>query len=273
MTSRAVAGILGERVAPLFESSDLLTVVLLVALEGLLSADNAMVLAVLVLGLPKHQQRKALRYGIAGAFAFRALATVTAVYMIKLSLVKLLGAAYLLYLPYRHFFGGGDVQERRSVPGARPWLGLTAFWATVVKVELTDIVFALDSILVAVAMSPKIWVILTGGILGIIAMRMVIGQLLAIVERYPPLVDGAFIIIAWVGAKLLVEYLHSAGVIAFEIPKWLSLGLIAVIFGAALLYARRTERSRRATEVDEQVVDLLAEATGEGDEPPAEGHA
>jgi len=246
-------------IRPVFESSDVLTIVLLVALEGLLSADNAMVLAVLVLGLPKHQQRKALRYGIAGAFAFRALATATAVYVIKLSVVKLLGAAYLLYLPYRHFFGGGDVQERRSVPSAQPWLGLTAFWATVVKVELTDIVFAIDSILVAVAMSPKLWVILTGGILGIIAMRLVIGQLLAIVERYPPLVDGAFIIIAWVGVKLFVEYLHSAGLIAFEVPKWLSLGLIVVIFAVALVYARRVEHRERPTEVDDEVVKLLTD--------------
>ena len=94
--------------------------------------------------------------------------------------------------------------------------GLTAFWATVVKVELTDIVFAVDSILVAVAMSPKIWVILTGGILGIVMMRLVIGQLLALVERYPPLVDGAFVIIAWVGIKLLIEYLHAEGYIALR---------------------------------------------------------
>ena len=71
----------------------------------------------------------------------------------------------------------------------------------VVKVELTDIVFAVDSILVAVAMSTKTWVILTGGILGIITMRMVIGQLLTIVRRYPALVDGAFVIIAWVGSS------------------------------------------------------------------------
>ena len=71
------------------------------------------------------------------------------------------------------------------------------------KVELTDIVFAVDSILVAVAMSNKLWVIITGGVLGIIAMRLVIGQLLALVTRYPALVDGAFIIIAWVGIKLL----------------------------------------------------------------------
>ena len=224
-----------------FHVSDLLTIGLLVILEGLLSADNAMVLAVLVLGLPKKQQRKALRYGILGAFVFRIAATLFAVYMIRLNWVKLVGAAYLLYLPYKHFRQSGGAEARRKPPAATAWLGMTPFWTTVVKVELTDIVFALDSILVAVAMSPKIWVIITGGILGIIAMRMLIGSLLRVVERYPALVDGAFVIIAWVGIKLFVEYAHSAGWIGFEVPKWLSLGLIVVIFAVALFYARRHE--------------------------------
>jgi YkoY family integral membrane protein len=224
------------------QGSDLVTIALLVALEGLLSADNAMVLAVLVLGLPKAQQRKALRYGIIGAFVFRGIATLLAVYLIQLGWVKLLGGAYLLYLVYRHFGGSGSGGDRRAVPSAQPALGLSAFWATVVKVELTDIVFAIDSILVAVAMSPKTWVILTGGILGIIMMRLVIGQLLALVERFPTLVDGAFVIIAWVGFKLLVEYLHTEGYVAFEIPKWLSLGLIVIIFGIALAYSLFSEK-------------------------------
>src|SRR5206468_2020517 len=137
------------------QPADFLTVALLVALEGLLSADNAMVLAVLVLGLPKDQQRNALRYGIVGAFGFRTAATLLAVYLIRLDWVKLLGAGYLLYLVYRHFGGGESAADRRTPRKAQPWIGLTAFWATVVKVELIDIVFAIDSILVAVAMSPK----------------------------------------------------------------------------------------------------------------------
>ena len=134
--------------------SDLITIGLLVVLEGLLSADNALVLAILVLGLPRHQQRKALRYGILGAFAFRILATLLAVHLLAVAWVKLIGALYLLYLSWQHFFGhSGGTEDRRAIQPARPWLGLTAFWATVVKVELTDIVFAVDSILVAVAMS------------------------------------------------------------------------------------------------------------------------
>jgi YkoY family integral membrane protein len=224
------------------EPSDLLTIGLLVLLEGLLSADNAMVLAVLVLGLPKSQQKQALRYGIVGAFVFRGAATLLAVHLITLGWVKLVGAGYLLYLVARHFGEGGADGARRVPPKAQPMFGLTAFWATVVKVELTDLIFAIDSILVAVAMSPKAWVVLTGGILGIVAMRMVIGQMLALIERYPPLVDAAFIIIGWVALKLLLEYLHSAGYVGFEVPKWLSLGAIVVILGIAFLYARMQER-------------------------------
>ena len=226
----------------MFEPSDFITIGLLIALEGLLSADNAMVLAILVLGLPKAQRKQALRYGMVGAFVFRAIATLLAAYMIQLGWVKLVGAGYLLYLVYRHFGASGGSDGRRAPPKPQPWMGLSPFWATVVKVELTDIVFAVDSILVAVAMSPKRWVILTGGILGIVMMRLVIGKLLALVERYPVLVDGAFVIIAWVGFKLLIEYAHTEGYIGFDIPKFVSLGIIVVIFGAALAYALVAER-------------------------------
>jgi YkoY family integral membrane protein len=238
--------------------ADLVTILLLVLLEGLLSADNAMVLAVLVLGLPRSEQQKALRYGIIGAFVFRGLAIVFAAHMIQLSLVKLIGGLYLLWLPYQHFFRGGDASERRTPVPARAWLGMTAFWATVVKVELTDIVFAIDSILVAVAMSPKLWVVLTGGILGIVAMRLVIGQMLAIVRRYPALVDGAFIIIAWVGLKLFIEYFHAIHVIDFQVPRWLSLGLIVIIFTAAFLYARRQGPQPDDASMSDEAAALLA---------------
>jgi YkoY family integral membrane protein len=253
--------VLSNGLFPGVQPTDFITIALLVMLEGLLSADNAMVLAVLVLGLPKYKQKQALRYGILGAFGFRAAATLLASSLIRLGWVKLVGAAYLLYLTLHHFLQQGGAETRRTPPTAAAKFGLSAFWFTVVKVELTDIVFAIDSILVAVAMSPKIWVILTGGILGIIMMRLVIGQLLAIVERYPPLVDGAFVIIAWVAVKLLIEYLHAESYISFEVPKWLSLGLIVVIFGVAFLYARLEEK-RKHSRMDEDVTALYTDKDG-----------
>jgi YkoY family integral membrane protein len=222
-----------------FQAEDLVTIGLLVILEGLLSADNALVLAVMILGLRRQDQKKALRYGLVGAFAFRITATLLATHLIRIGWVKLLGGLYLLYLTYKHFFASGSAEERSRPKPARPWLGLSPLWGTVVKVELVNIAFSVDSILVAVAMSRKTWVVLAGGLLGIVAMRLVIGRLLSIVRQYPTLVDAAFIIIAWVGIKLLIEYLHSIGAIHLEVNKWLSFGIIALIFGVAYLIARR----------------------------------
>jgi YkoY family integral membrane protein len=218
--------------------ADVVTIGLLILLEGLLSADNALVLAILVLSLPKEQQQRALRYGMFGAFGFRALAVLLAGYLMQMGWVKLVGGLYLAYLAYDHFTSHSE-GGRKAVAVAKPMLGLSAFWATVVRVELVDLAFSVDSILVAVALSPKLWVVVTGGILGIIAMRLVAGQMISLIRKYPALVDGAFIIIAWVAIKLVIEYAHHVGWIDWVIPKTISLGLIGVIFVLSYLYARR----------------------------------
>jgi YkoY family integral membrane protein len=225
--------------------SDGFIILVLIVLEGLLSADNAIVLAMMVLGLPKPEQQKALKYGLVGAFAFRIVTTLAAVYLIHLDIVKLVGALYLLYLPYKHFSNPAEGGKRREPPKATAWLGMTAFWGTVVKVELTNLVFSIDSILAAVAMSTKTWVVLTGGMLGIIAMRMVVGQVMTLVERYPAIVDGAFVIIAWVGAALFVDFLYAEDWIPFFIPQWLKLSVIVLIFVISFLYARRRPSATR----------------------------
>ena len=239
--------------------SNLLTVGLLVALEAMLSADNALVMAVVVLGLPRHLQKKALRQGLAGAFTSRVIATLLAVKLIRVLWVKLLGGVYLLYLAGAHFLARGQAGQRRAIRPARPMFGLSSFWATVVRVEAINLMFSIDSILVAVAVSRVTWVVITGGILGLIAMRLIAAQLLRLVERYPPLVDGAFIIIAWIGIQLSIEYLDSNGYIDLEIPKAVSLGLILAIFTAAYVYARIKGPVDGALDVmEEQATALLA---------------
>ena len=222
------------------QAADFVTIGLLIILEGLLSADNALVMAIMVLGLPRKDQAKALRYGLVGAFAFRIVATLLATSLIKVVWIKLAGGLYLLYLSYQHFrqraAQGGAAH---GPPPAVAGFGMSAFWGTVVRVEVMNLAFSIDSILVAVAMSNKTWVILTGGLLGIVALRIVVGQLLGLIKRYPSLVDGAFVIIAWVGIKLLLEYAHEMHWIGFEVPRSWSIGLIILIFLLSYLYARR----------------------------------
>lgn len=235
------------------ELSDVLTILLLVLLEGILSADNALVMAVLVLPLPPSEQRKALQYGILGAVVLRVLACVFAAALIRIHWMLLVGGGYLLWLAYRHFRYRPD--EAHAAPAAvATILGLSAFWSTVVKVDLIDLVFAIDSILMAVGMSKKLWVIITGGILGIIAIRMLTGQLLTVIKRYPLLIDGAYIIITWIGIKLTIEYFHGIHLIPFTIPKAVSLTVVVLLFAGSYFYARAHPNS------DPEIVEAAEDA-------------
>ena len=108
------------------------TVAVLVLLEGLLSADNALVLAVMVRHLPKKQQTRALRYGVIGAFVFRLIAVVFASTLLHYWIVKVVGGAYLLWIAGSHLLSGEhDESEQKTRFG-------NGFWATVIGVELTD---------------------------------------------------------------------------------------------------------------------------------------
>jgi YkoY family integral membrane protein len=238
---------------PDIQLTDFLTIGLLVLLEGLLSADNALVLAILVMGLPRSDQSRALRYGLVAAFGFRLLAVVLASFLMRAAWLKLIGGGYLLYLAIVHFWSRQSGESHQSVPAAKPAWGLSAFWATVVRVEFINIAFSVDSILVAVAVSSKLWVVMTGGIVGIIAMRVVAGQLIALIRRYPAIVDGAFVIIAWVAIKLLLEYAFAMNWIEWEVPKSISLGLIGLIFLASYLYARQKGPAPDESKAPEEV--------------------
>src|SRR5215217_3484583 len=87
-----------------FAATDLAYIGLLVVLEGVLSIDNALVLGLLAKRLPKHQQPRALTYGLVGAFVFRLIAIALASLLLKWWIVKLLGGAYLIYVAVNHFF-------------------------------------------------------------------------------------------------------------------------------------------------------------------------
>ncbi len=219
-------------------AADLVTVGLLVVLESLLSADNALVMAVMVAGLPGRTHQKALNYGLIGALAFRVGATALAIYLIHVSWLKLVGGLYLVYLSGSHFARPRVAGDRRAAP-AGAFLGLSAFWGTVVRVELVNLAFSVDSILVAVAMSTRFWVVLSGGLLGVVAMRVVVSTLVALIRTYPALVEGAFVIIAWVGGKLLLEYAHQMAWVRWEVPQAISLGVVVAILLVSSLVARR----------------------------------
>lgn len=177
---------------------DIVAIIFLVFLEGLLSFDNALALAAMVRHLPAQQQKKALYYGMFGAFLFRFLALWFVVFLMENVWVKFIGGGYLLYLSAQFFFSDEDDED----PWKRVGKGLLG---TIIYVELTDIAFSVDSILAAVAVSEKVWVVVTGGIFGIIMMRFAASAFIKLIAKYPNLERSAFLLVGTVGTKLIIE--------------------------------------------------------------------
>lgn len=217
---------------------DALSLATLAVLEGILSVDNSLVLAILVRTLPKEQQKKALLYGIFGAFFFRVVALIFAAQLMGFVIFKIIGGGYLLYLAMKHmfFFYKEDAHQSRPKVAA-------SFWKTVLIVEFTDIAFSIDSITTAVAMSDKLIVVWLAGIMGIVFLRFAAGFFIRLLERLPKLEDLAYQLIFFVGTKLLMEGFHieiSHGVF------WMMMGVIGIL-GSALVYRdyyQRTTESR-----------------------------
>lgn len=169
----------------------------LVLLEGLLSADNALVLAIMVRHLPKQRQKKALFYGILGAYLFRFIAIGLGTYLITIWWVKAAGALYLLWMSAQFFL---KKQRNKVGESAKTSYG---FWRTVVAVEIMDIAFSIDSVLAALGVSEQMWVLYLGGILGVMMMRGVSQIFLTLIDRFTELEPTAYIIIAIIGGKMM----------------------------------------------------------------------
>lgn len=181
-----------------FDVTNLMAILFLVFLEGILSMDNALVLALMVRHLPPAQQKKALTYGIWGAFAFRFVALFCLSYLMHMSWIKWVGGGYLIWMSAKHFLIGESEDETKP----RGYMG---FWKTILMVELMDIAFSVDSILAAVSLSTSYFVVLIGGILGIIMMRFAASVFIKLVSRFPRMESTAYLLVLIIGVKLFLQ--------------------------------------------------------------------
>ena len=198
------------------------TLLVLIALEGILAADNALVIAVMVKQLPEKQREKAIFYGLAGAFVFRFGSLFLISFLVDVWQVQALGALYLLFIAANHFFrkkvmSSHANSNEQAAQGTGKKKG---FWLTVLKVEIADIAFAVDSILAAVALAVvlpptglgtvggmdggQFAVVLAGGIMGLVLMRFAAKWFVKLLDQRPGLEVAAFAIVGWVGVKLAI---------------------------------------------------------------------
>lgn len=248
----------------------------LIALEGLLAADNALVLAIMVKHLPEKQRKRALFYGLAGAFVFRFASLFIISFLVDVWQVQALGAVYLLFIALNHIFRKVMVKKAEDEAAAEAGQEKkgSGFWMTVLKVELADIAFAVDSILAAVALAvalpksglPQIGgmdggqflVIFAGGFIGLLIMRYAAHFFVGLLQRKPGLEIAAFVIVGWVGVKLAAfTFSHEAvGILPAgftSTPAWkISFYAILILIAVAGWFLSKDET--KAEEKHEQAV-------------------
>ncbi len=204
--------------------------------DSLLSVDNALVLAVMVEHLPKRQRAKALRYGIVGAYAMRGASIFAASMLIGFWPLKLLGGAYLLALAISHLYPKTEAPDAATAPRR-----IRGFWPTVALVEWLDFTFSLDNILATVALSRETWIVIAGVCISIIAMRFLAGVSLRWLNTFPILRTTAYLLILFIGAKLLV------GAAGFALGEIQTFAVLLAIISGSLFYEQLKRRSGTAT--------------------------
>ncbi|MBG0967590.1 hypothetical protein [Bacillus sp. SRB3LM] len=245
---------------------NLYIVFILVLMEGLLSADNALVLSMMASKIKDPvKQKKALYYGMVGAVAFRAIFILLGTIILKFWIIKVLGAAYLLHLAISHFKSQGEEEmnvDKYENTIFHKILGkfgvrLSQFWAIVVSIEFMDLAFSIDSITAALALSDKFWVLALGGVLGIIMMRSVAGVFIKLINRVPEMEHTAFVLIAIIGLKMLLGTVHYMVnfVVSFtdsayqmqeiHIPHWMFFGVLIITFGMTFV-VHAIKKNKRA---------------------------
>ncbi|MBW4483394.1 MAG: DUF475 domain-containing protein [Tildeniella torsiva UHER 1998/13D] len=215
-----------------FGVDTLLLLPVLIALEAVLSADNAIALAAIAQGLDSEaMQRRALNFGLLIAFVLRVGLILTAGWVLQFWQFEVMGAAYLLWLVYKHFTVETDAEAQHHGPR----------FATVLQaipvIAFTDLAFSLDSVTTALALSKDVLVILLGGTIGIVTLRFMAGLFIRWLEEFEHLEDAGFITVAFVGVRLLVRVINSNLVP----PEWTMVLVIALVF--AWGFSKRVEET------------------------------
>ncbi|MEH2049431.1 TerC family protein [Nostoc sp.] len=199
-----------------------IVLLILIFLEAVLSADNAIALAAIAQGLEdKELERKALNFGLVVAYVLRITLILTATWVQQFWQFELLGAAYLLWLVFQHFSSQQSEDDRHHGPRFNSLL------QAIPVIAFTDLAFSLDSVTTAIAVSQERWLVLTGATIGIIALRFMAGLFIRWLDEFENLEDAGYVTVALVGLRLLLKVVNDALVP----PEWIMIPAIFLILG------------------------------------------
>jgi tellurite resistance protein TerC len=230
-------------------------------IEKSLSIDNVFVWA-LIMGyfrVPQKYQHRVLFWGIFGALVMRAVFIFAGIAVIeRFSWVLYIFGAFLIYTAGKLIFTDNDHVDpaeskflklvNKVVPTTDELDGqklftkqngkrlATPLFSVLILVEVTDVVFAVDSVPAVLAVSREQFIVFASNAFAILGLRALYFLLADMHNRFTFLQQGLAIILAFVGVKMIIaEWYH--------IPTWLSLVFIAIVLTASIGFSLKYERS------------------------------
>jgi tellurite resistance protein TerC len=259
-------------------------------IEYSLSVDNMFVFAVIFgyFRVPFAYQHQVLFYGILGAIVFRGLFIAAGVALItRFDWVILIFGAFLIYTAIRIVRGTSEVHPeenpvlqfvRRRFRATHSFEGqklftiengkrlATPLLITLIFIEFTDIVFALDSIPAIFGITEDPFIVLTSNVFAILGLRALYFTLAGAMDRFHLLNYGLGIVLGFVGVKMLLTAVSCEGTSMFcreghvEIPIWLSLTFIIVVLAGTVVLSLVTAPKDDQDEEEEKEEEKDAES-------------
>jgi tellurite resistance protein TerC len=217
------------------------------SIETSLSIDNLFVFLVLFrgFGIDKERQHRALAWGVGGAIVLRAVFIIVGVTLLQhFEWITWFFGLLLLYAAWK-LLRGGSAKEviPEWIRKLQPAKG--SLLPVILAIEVTDVLFAVDSIPAVLAVSRHPFIVYTSNIAAILGLRSLYFVLSGLLDRLRYLHYGLGVLLAFVAFKMLVAHW-------IEIPITVSLGVIAGILGVcaavSIIAANRDQRSGNGKE-------------------------
>ncbi len=198
----------------------------IISLELVLSADNAVALASITKNLNSIElQKKALNIGIFIALLLRILVILTAQFFLNFWPIKLIGGIYLLSLSISKYisFNKNSLIENNIITNSK---SINSLFQVILLLSVTDLAFSIDSITAAVAISDQFLLVITGAIIGVVALRFTSGLFIKWLEIYINLEKAGYIAVGIIGVKLILQLIFFQ----FVIPEYLFFLVMLILF-------------------------------------------
>ncbi len=232
--------------------------------EYSLSIDNIFVIMLILhyFNIKEKYYHKILFWGIFGAIFFRAFFIFVGSYLVHhFEWILYIFGAFLVYSGLKLFFEKKEEEEldpdknflfvlaRKFLPilngecGGRLWLRkngklfFTRMFLVILLIESTDIIFAIDSIPAAFAITQDEYVLYTSNMFSVLGLRAMFFLLAGVVDRFHYLPKGIAVILTFIGLKMLLKLVEMFTGTHIEVPTYISLIVIVTSLALSVVFS------------------------------------